>query len=78
MPEIPSEEILEEMIKEELKEWTCQPVGFREIRKKIMESTWDIADRLEERGYILTHDLFKKILKELWDHVKKLPACEVK
>jgi len=78
MPEIPSEEMLEQMIHEEVEEIGCQPVGFRQIRKEIMKHVWEIADKLEAQGYILTHDMFRKILKQMWEEIKKLPACEVK
>ena len=77
MPEPISPEKLEEMIHEEISELKCQPVGFREIRRAVMRKVWEVADRLEEQGYVLTHDMFKKLLREVWEEIKKLPACPI-
>jgi len=78
LPEIPSEDVLEKMVKEEIEEIECQPTGFREIRRVAMQKVWDIADKLEERGYELTNEMFRKLVREVWKEIKKLPACTVK
>ena len=45
--------------------------SFRGAREIVMERVWEKANKLEERGIPLTHELFGKLVKEEWRRVKE-------
>ena len=45
--------------------------SFRGARELVMERVWEKANRLEEKGIPVTHEMFGMLIKEEWKKIKE-------